>query len=82
MSAFVIRETTNKCYSTLLKTRVWIVGGKFFKYKKIYLPAVSQKRQTVLVKFELPHFIETDTGIVGYSHRKQSSFFVKCAAYI
>ncbi len=31
MSAFVIGETTNKCYSTLLKTRVWIVSGKFFK---------------------------------------------------
>ncbi len=32
MSAFVIGETTNnKRYSTLLKTRVWIVSGKFFK---------------------------------------------------
>ncbi len=32
MSAFVIVETTNnKHYSTLLKTRVWIVSGKFFK---------------------------------------------------
>ncbi len=32
MSAFVIGETTNnKQYSTLLKTRVWIVSGKFFK---------------------------------------------------
>ncbi len=32
MSAFVIGETTNnKHYSTLLKTRVWIVSGKFFK---------------------------------------------------
>ncbi len=36
MSAFVIGETTNnKCYSTLLKTRVWIVSGKFFKYENI-----------------------------------------------
>ncbi len=37
---------------------------------KKYLQAVSQKRQTVLAKFELPHFIETDfvqAGIVGYS---------------
>ncbi len=32
MPAFVIGETTNnKRYSTLLKTRVWIVSGKFFK---------------------------------------------------
>ncbi len=32
MSAFVTGETTNnKHYSTLLKTRVWIVSGKFFK---------------------------------------------------
>ncbi len=32
MYAFVIRETiNNKLYSTLLKTRVWIVSGKFFK---------------------------------------------------
>ncbi len=33
MSAFVIGEMTkNKHYSTLLKTRIWIVSGKFFKY--------------------------------------------------
>ncbi len=32
MSAFVIGETTNnKLYSTLLKTRIWIVSVKFFK---------------------------------------------------
>ncbi len=32
MSAFVIGETTNnKHYSMLLKTRIWIVSGKFFK---------------------------------------------------
>ncbi len=32
MSVFVIGETTyNKRYSTLLKTRIWIVSGKFFK---------------------------------------------------
>ncbi len=36
MSAFVIGATTNnKHYSTLLKTRVWIVSGKFFKYENI-----------------------------------------------
>ncbi len=35
-----------------------------------YLQAVSQKRQTVLAKLELPHFIETafvQASIVGYS---------------
>ncbi len=31
MSAFVIWEMPNKHYSTLLKTRVWIVSSKFFK---------------------------------------------------
>ncbi len=32
MSAFVIGETTNyKHYSTQLKTRIWVVSGKFFK---------------------------------------------------
>ncbi len=34
--AFVIGETTNnKHYSTLLKTDVWIVSGKFFKYENV-----------------------------------------------
>ncbi len=36
--------------------------------KKMYLQAVSQKRQTVLAKLELPHFIETafvQASIVG-----------------
>ncbi len=52
MSAFVIGEMTNyKRYSTRLKARVSIVSGKFFKYEN--------KRQTVLAKLELPHFIET-----------------------
>ncbi len=36
MSAFVIGETTNnKHYSTLLKTHVWIVSGKFFKQENV-----------------------------------------------
>ncbi len=53
MSAFVIRKTTNnQHYSTQLKTRVWIVSSR-------NLQAVSQKRQTVLAKLELSHFIET-----------------------
>ncbi len=32
MSAFVIGETkNNKRFSTLLKTHVWIISGKFFQ---------------------------------------------------
>ncbi len=62
MSAFVIREmTNNKCYSTLLKTHIWIVSSRS-------LLAVSQKRQTVIAKLELLHFIETafvQDSIVG-----------------
>ncbi len=43
MSAFVIRETTNnKRYSTPLKTRVWIVTGKFFKYENILTGCESE----------------------------------------
>ncbi len=70
MSAFVIVETPNKHYSTQLKSHVWIVSGKFFKYRKVL--TLSQKRQTVLAKLKLPHFI---VHIVDYSSRfrKQSS---------
>ncbi len=43
MSAFVIGETTNnKRYSTLLKTHVWIVSGKFFKYENILTGCESE----------------------------------------
>ncbi len=42
MSAFVIVETPNKHYSTLLKTRVWIVSGKFFKYWKVLTGCESE----------------------------------------
>ncbi len=43
MSAFVIGETTNnKLYSTLLKTRVWIVSGKFFRYENILAGCESE----------------------------------------
>ncbi len=51
MSAFVIVEMPNKHYSTLFKTRVWIVS---IVNMKTYLQAVGQKHQ-----LELPHFIET-----------------------
>ncbi len=43
MSAFVIEETTNnKRYSTQLKTHVWIVSGKFFKYESILTGCESE----------------------------------------
>ncbi len=55
MSAFVIGETTNNLrYSTL-----WSTSVANSLNKKMYLQAVSQKHQTVLVTLELPHFIET-----------------------
>ncbi len=42
-SAFVIGETTNnKRYSTLLKTHVWIVSGKFFKYENMLTGCESE----------------------------------------
>ncbi len=37
MSEFVIVETLNKRYSTLLKTHIWIVSRKFFKYRNYRL---------------------------------------------
>ncbi len=42
MSAFVIVETPNKHYSTLLKTRVWIVSSKFFKYRNVLTGCESE----------------------------------------
>ncbi len=43
MSAFVIGEmTNNKPYSTQLKTCVWIVSGKFFKYENILTGCESE----------------------------------------
>ncbi len=43
MSAFVIGETTNnKHYSTLLKTCVWIISGKFFKHENILTGCESE----------------------------------------
>ncbi len=76
-------QTNNKRYSTQLKTRVWIVSGKFFN-KKTYLQAVSQKRQTVLAKLLLPHFIET--AFVHSWHCRlfsqvQEIVLVNCAAH-
>ncbi len=42
MSAFVIVETPNKHYSTLLKTRVWLVSSKFFKYRNVLTGCESE----------------------------------------
>ncbi len=43
LSAFVIGETTNnKHYSTLLKTRVWIVSSKFFKWENVLTRCESE----------------------------------------
>ncbi len=42
MSAFVIVETPNKRYSTLLKTHVWIVSSKFFKYRNVLTGCESE----------------------------------------
>ncbi len=41
MSAFVIIETPNKHY-TQLKTRVWIVSSKFFKYQNVLTDCESE----------------------------------------
>ncbi len=43
MSAFVIGETTNnKHYSTQLKTHVWIIRSRFFKYENILTGCESE----------------------------------------
>ncbi len=42
MSAFVIVEMPYKHYSTLLKTRVRIVSGKFFKYRNVLTGCESE----------------------------------------
>ncbi len=42
MSAFVIVETPNKHYSTLLKSRVRIVSSKFVKYRKVLTGCESE----------------------------------------
>ncbi len=61
--------TNKKIYlSTLHSSKLMFVQS----VAETYLQAVSQKRQTVLAKLELPHFIETafvQASIVGYSSR-------------
>ncbi len=42
MSEFMIRETTNKHYSTQLKTHVWLVSVKYFKYENILTGCESE----------------------------------------
>ncbi len=73
MSAFVIGETTNNKHSTLHCSKLAFESSVANSLnKKTYLQAVSQKRQTVLAKLELSHFIETafeQASIIGYSSR-------------
>ncbi len=70
MSAFVIGETTS---TTLHCSKLAFESSVANSLNiRTYLQAVSQKRQTVLAKLELPHFIETafvQASIVGYSPR-------------
>ncbi len=54
MSAFVIGETTNKHYSTLLKTHVWIVSSKFFKYRNILTGCESEAPDCPCVIWNCP----------------------------
>ncbi len=42
MSVFVFVETPNKHYSTLVKTHVWIVSSKFFKYRNVLTGCESE----------------------------------------
>ncbi len=80
MSAFVIGETTS---ITLQCSKLEFDSSVANSLnKKTYL--VSQKRQTVLVTLELPHFIEIafiQASIVGYSSRFKKQSSVKCAAH-
>ncbi len=57
MSAFVIGEMTNTTLHCLKLMFESSVANSL--NMKTYLQVVSQKRQTVLAKLELPHFIET-----------------------
>ncbi len=47
MSAFVIEEAPNKHYSTLLKTRIWIVSSKLFKYRNVLTGCESEAPESV-----------------------------------
>ncbi len=68
MSAFVIGETQTTS-TTLHISKLTFESS----VAEMYLQAVSQKRQTVLTKLELPHFIETafvQASIVASKFRK------------
>ncbi len=81
MSAFVIGETTSTTLGCSKLTFESSVANCL--NKKMYLQAASQKRQTVLAKLELPHFIET--AFVQVSIRilfqVQEIVLRKCAAH-
>ncbi len=77
LSAFVIGETPNKHYSTLLKDRVWIVSRKFFKYKNNLIGCESEAPDCPCNVGIAPLY---SVHIVGSPRiRKQSS--VQCAAH-
>ncbi len=83
MFAFVIGETTNNKHYTAQNSHLESSEANSLN-KKTYLQAVSQKRQTVLASWKLPHFIENSLCAqlvlsATLRCRKQSS--VKCAAY-
>jgi len=83
MSAFVIGEmTNNKRYSTPLKKLAFESSVANSWNIKNVLTGCESEAPDSPCKVGLPHFIETDTGIVGYFHRKQSSCSAKCAAHI
>ncbi len=78
MSTFVIGEITNNKLYTAQNSCL------NRQKQKTYLQAVSQKRQTVLAKLELPPLIENSLcadSIVGYSSRLRKQSSVKCAAH-
>lgn len=66
----------------------WIISGKSFTNENVLTGCDSQAPDCPCNEWgmasgsseELPHFIEKDTGIVGYSPRKWSS--IKCSAHI
>ncbi len=71
MSAFVIGEmTNNKPYSTQLKTCVWIVSGKFFKYENILTGCESEASDCPCKVGIAPLYSSSlCASIVGYSSR-------------
>ncbi len=77
MSAFVIGETTNnKHYSTLLKTCIWIVSSKLFKYENILTGCESEALDCPCKVGIAPLY-----SVHSYSPRFRKQSSVKCAAH-